>query len=222
MKKLDISITTFIKKVNVLSTTVLWDRSYNNGIIVKEDIINYTPTLKLAGPCFLVNVKNNILPIIQALDIISEDHILVVNDLNDIGDALLGDIIMTAAKQQNLAGIVVIGNIRDSFSTPSIGLPLWAKSTSINPAKLGEACTSFPNKIEVKGGVIHNGDWLVGDKDGVISLDRNKIRFIIKAAELKNKRENKYIEKLKSGERLSDLMNLEGFLNRKEEIIVDF
>lgn len=223
MAELKISTKSFISKIKNLSTTVLWDKSFGNAIIINEKLNNYTPDLKLAGPVFIVNVNNDILPVIQALHSIPENHILVVNNINkDTSDALLGDILFTAAKLQKLSGIVVFGKIRDIDTAAEIKIPLWARGTSINPAKLGCISEKFPNEIEIDQKTIRQGDWLIGDGDGLISIRKENLRIIIKSAEFKNKLERSYITRLKEGNRISDLMNLENFLQGKGEIIIDF
>jgi regulator of RNase E activity RraA len=222
MTPLDTSVEGFASKINNLSAAVLWDRSYGSATIVKEKMINYTPGKKLVGPAFLVNVENSILPIIQALDVIQEHYVLVVNDLSAEGDALLGDIIMSAAKNQRLGGILVFGIVRDVESAPKIGIPVWAKGTTVKPAPLGSPAGSFPGQIEVNGLSIHQGDWIVGDSDDLLVIDQEKIRFVIKSAELKNKKESRYITTLNSGNKISDLMNLQQFLQGEGELVIEF
>jgi 4-hydroxy-4-methyl-2-oxoglutarate aldolase len=222
MAVLDISIESYISKIKHLSAAVLWDRSYEAAFIVKDKFIDFTPGNKLIGPTWLVNVENSILPIIQALDSIPEHHVLVVNNLSVDGDALLGDIIMTAAKKQAVAGILVFGKIRDTASAAAIGLPVWAKGTTVKPAPLGDPVGAFPLEIEVAGGIIRQGDWIVGDCDDLICIDKESIRFIIKSAEVKNKKENRYIDKLNSGNKLADLMHLKEFLQGTGDLIIEF
>jgi|SRR5579859_6264047 len=222
MAALDISIEGYISKIKNLSAAVLWDRSYGAASIVKDKFINFTPGNKLVGPAWLVNVENSILPIIQALDTIPAHHVLVVNNLAEDGDALLGDIIMTAAKSQAVAGILVFGKIRDAASAAGIGIPVWAKGTTVRPAPLGGPVEAFPLEIEVAGATIRQGDWIVGDSDDLISIAGENIRFIIKAAEVKNKKENRYIDNLNNGNKISDLMNLAKFLEGSGELVIEF
>lgn len=222
VETLDISIEAFASKIKSLSAAVLWDRSYGSASIIKEKLINYTPGKMLCGPAFIVNVENSILPIIQALDVIPRDHVLVVNDLSDKGDALLGDIIMTAAHSQGVAGILAFGIIRDVASAPRIEIPVWAKGTTVKAATLGAATESFPQSIDVNGATIRAGDWIVGDSDDLLVIDQDKIRFVIKSAELKNKKENRYIASLNEGQRISEMMNLHSFLRGEGELVIEF
>jgi 4-hydroxy-4-methyl-2-oxoglutarate aldolase len=221
MNKLDISIESYKVKLAKLTTSSLWDRSYGNAIII-DKLNNYSPNKILMGPIFIVNVKNNILPIIQAINSIPEGYVLVINNILDGKDALIGDIIMTAAQAQNIGGIVVLGNIRDLSSIPNMSIPIWAKGININAAKLGESCESFPNYINIDDKIINNEDWIIGDNDGLIVVKKEKLRLIIKMAEVKIRNENQYIKSLVSGERIYDLMNVDNFLNGRGNIIINF
>jgi regulator of RNase E activity RraA len=222
IETLDISIEAFASKVKKLSAAVLWDKSYGGAYIIKEKLTNYTPDKMLCGPAFIVNVENSILPIIQALDVIPKDHVLVVNDLSNIGDALLGDIVMAAAHSQGVAGILTFGIIRDVASAPKIGIPVWAKGTTVKAATLGAPTELFPEVIEIGAVTIRAGDWIVGDSDDLLVIDQDKIRFVIKSAELKNKKENRYIASLNAGSRISEMMNLHQFLRGEGELIIEF
>lgn len=222
MQKLNTSNAAFIAKIDRLSTAVLWDKCYDNAVIINEDLINYTPARKLIGPAFIVNVENSILPVIQALDNISEDEVLVVNDLSENGDALLGDIIMSAARNQGVSGILVFGKVRDVDSAETIGIPVLAMGTTVQAAKLGDPVEQFPDEIVRNRQTIQQGDWLVADSDDLICIKKDKIRLVIKAAEIKNKQENHYIARLNDGGRIADMMNLKAYLNGTGELVIDF
>lgn len=227
MEKLIIDNAYYFSKLQKLSTTLLWDRSYGKATIVESKLINYTPTLKLMGPCFLVETRGQILPVIQALHSIPENHVLVINDLRETDetyhhDALLGDIIAESAKLQKLSGIVVFGHVRDIEMIRQISMPLWAKGISIKPAKLGSDVKSLPEELIVDYTTIRKGDWLVGDENGLIMIRQEALRVIIKAAEFKNKKENCCIRRIQSGEKISDQMNMEKYLNSEGKIIIEF
>ena len=117
---MDRSINFYKQQLNLLSTTVLYDKSYGNAFIIEENLINYLPSKKIIGKCIVVEVENSILPIIEALSQAKPGYVLVVNNVVKGDQALLGDIIMTAAKTQNISGIVVFGYIRDVDSIPKI------------------------------------------------------------------------------------------------------
>jgi regulator of RNase E activity RraA len=222
MSLLRISDEEFIGKLKRLSTTLLWDRSYGNASIIQVALTNFSKAEKLAGPAFLVSTEGGIMPVLQALHLIPVNHVLVVNNTSGSTDALLGDIIVESARLQQLAGIIVFGNIRDVEVIEKMDFPVWAIGVSIQAAKLGLAVESLPDEIFIDKTLVKKGDWLMGDKNGLISIDKEKLRLVIKSAEVKNRKENACVQKILSGIPITEQMNLESFLSGSGELIVEF
>jgi regulator of RNase E activity RraA len=227
MEKLIIDDDYYFSHLEPLSTTLLWDRSYGKASIIETKLINFTPNLKLTGPCFLVETRGQILPVIHALHAIPENHVLVINDLCETEDtyhydALLGDIIAESARLQKLKGIVVFGHVRDVEAIRKLGVPLWAKGISIRAARLGTEIRSFPEELVIDYTKFRKGDWLIGDENGLILIKQESLRVIIKAAEFKNKKEVCCIQRIQSGEKISDQMNMENYLKGEGKIKIEF
>jgi regulator of RNase E activity RraA len=190
--------------------------------MISAPIKNYVPDKLLVGPAYPVIVRNSILPVLQALDETPANYVLVISDVAESKVALLGEIIATAARQQQLGGIVCFGAIRDVDQIREIGIPVWAQGACPDAAPLGEPISSLPESLEVNGCLVRRGDWLFGDEDGLVCVEQEWARHVIKAAQIKAKRESLFVDRLECGERLSDMMNLEGFLHRGEDIVVEF
>jgi len=222
ISKLIISEEEYISKLKKLSTTLLWDRSYGNAVVIKDPPRNFSNVEKIAGPVFLVNTPGTILPVLEALHVIPENHVLVINNTVKSVEALLGDIIVESAKLQNLAGIVVFGNIRDVEVIANLDFPVWAFGVSVKAAPLGSPVCAFPQETYLGECLVRKGDWLLADKNGMISIQAEKLRLIIKSAEVKNRKENECIQRIRSGERITSQMNLESFLYADGKLIVEF
>ena len=222
MDSLDLTTENFIQKLKRLSTTLIWDRSYGHATMCGENLINYTIGLKIAGPVFIVETSGEIMPVLEALNQIPPHHILFINDLSDKNQALLGDIISESAMYQKLAGIVVFGRIRDVEVISGMTIPVWAKGASIAAAALGTPIRSFPKATSVDGITINKGDWILGDANGMVAINADKLRLVIKSAEVKNRKENACLQRIRAGEMIAEQMNLTAFLDRKGELIIDF
>lgn len=220
--RLDLSIETLVNRGKVLNSTLFFDRCYEFGYVLNHSLLNYTPEIFLIGPIFIVNVNNNILPILQALDRIPPHHLLVVNNTQPGNSALLGDIIMTAAKQHQVQGLFVLGNVRDIAQAPVIGIPLWAEGTVLTAAPMGEACKQFPKSLEIGDRRLQEGDWLIGDRDGLLTISADRFRFVLKAAEIKQRKELAFINKLKEGQTMAELIGLHTHLEGKGPLTIDF
>ena len=210
-----------LKEASRLSSSVIWDCGRGNVSIINHNFINYTRQLKLIGPAYTVSTNGEILPIIQAINEISPGFLLVIND-NTSKAALLGDIIMLAAKKKNISGILCSGIVRDVADANNLEMPLWALNSSPNSCKLGVASTTLKNKLEIAKQEICFGDWLFGDRDGLVCLPAKYARLVIKSACIKNKKENNYKSRIHNGESLFNMMNIGGHITRGEDIKVEF
>jgi regulator of RNase E activity RraA len=207
-----------------LSPSVVWDRCRGHGWVPAAQLVNFTPSLALTGPVFPVRTQCSILPVLQALAVIPAARILVVHDDAPGASprALLGDIIMSAAKHQGIAGIVCFGWVRDVKEAEPLKLPLWAYGATPVPAAVGAAAAQVPAPLALAGGSLEPDDWMFGDRDGLVVVPRAHARQIIKAAELKDRKETFFKKRIRDGEVLHEMMNLEGHLQRQEPLQVDF
>lgn len=204
----------------ILSSSVVWDRAQDGVVIVDHGLVNYTPVLKLIGPVHLVHTDGDILPVLQGLDRIQPGHVLVIQD--ERGEAaLLGDIVMLAAKQKGVAGIVCTGLVRDIADASRLQLPVWAAGLSPCAAGLGAAAAE-PVSVRLGDRSVQVGDWLFGDQDGLVLVPSSIARLTIKAAAIKEKKERVFKARMLGGESLIDMMNVNGHLYNGESIRVDF
>jgi 4-hydroxy-4-methyl-2-oxoglutarate aldolase len=86
------------------------------------------PHMKLAGPAFTVEVRpGDNLMIHAALALAQPGDVLVIDGKADQLCALMGTIMMTAAQQLGLAGVVVDGAVRDSaWRLAEMGFPVFS------------------------------------------------------------------------------------------------
>lgn len=222
MNQLDLSVSALADRARNLNSTLFFDRCYEFGFILNAPLINYTPGIPLVGPVKIINVNNNILPIVQALETIPAHSLLVINDLGCDNLALLGDIVMTAVNQKSVGGVVVFGRVRDVEQAPSIGVPLWAEGVSVAPAILGKPGLDYPNKLRIGDKTLNQDDWLIGDQDGIVAIRADKFRFVLKAAEIKKRKELAFIKNMLDGKTMAELMNLQQFLDGKGSLTITF
>ena len=155
---------------------------------------NRTPLL---GPACTVKVpQGDNLMIHYALELAQPGDVLVIDGEGDLSHALLGEIMVTYARQKGIAGVVVNGCIRDSdalsrltdFSVYAMGV------TPQGPYKNG------PGEINVPvccGGIaVLPGDLIAGDPDGVVVIRREDAAELVELAQKKYRSEE---EMLRSG-----------------------
>jgi RraA family protein len=128
---------------------------------------------KLVGTAFTIKARpgDNLL-IYKALKELTPGHVLVIDGAGDPSNALVGELIMLYAIKRGCAGFVIDGAIRDTAAFMEADFPCFARSvTHRGPYKLGPGAMNVA--VTVGGQVVHPGDIVVGDEDGVVSFPQD-------------------------------------------------
>ncbi|HVL75212.1 MAG TPA: RraA family protein [Noviherbaspirillum sp.] len=161
-----------------------------------------SPSMKLAGSAVTVEVRpGDNLMIHAAMAIAHPGDVLVIDGKGDLSSALMGAIMMNQAKAMGLAGVVVDGAVRDILELQELGFPVFAAGTNPNgPTKYIPGRVNWD--ISIGGVAIHPGDLVVGDADGVVVIEREKVASLMAPAARKVADENKRIQGILRGEQL--------------------
>ncbi len=125
---------------------------------------------KLCGPALTVRVaRGDNLMVHKAIDLAQPGEVIVVDAGGFVEVAMIGDIMTSHAATRGVAGFVVDGAIRDLADVAARDLPVYARGVtprgpSINgPGEINVA-------VSIGGMVVHPGDIVVGDADGVVAI----------------------------------------------------
>jgi regulator of RNase E activity RraA len=157
-------------------------------------------SMKLAGSAFTVEVRpGDNLMIHAAISLAQPGDVLVIDGKGDLTSALMGTIMMNACRERGIAGVVIDGAARDSLDIIEMDYPVFAAGTNPNgPTKNVGGRIGHP--ISVGGVTVCAGDFVIGDSDGVVVVEREKIEGLLPAAEKKVKDEAARIEAIKAGD----------------------
>jgi 4-hydroxy-4-methyl-2-oxoglutarate aldolase len=149
---------------------------------------------------------------IEALDSILPDEVVVVGTGSSVRNAPWGELLSTAAMTRGARGAVVDGLIRDVKKIVALGFPVHA--TGIKPVDSqgrGEV-VEYNVPVECGGVLVHPGDLVVADYDGVVVVPSSAVEQTIKLASDKVTRENHSRNDLKNGAYLRDVFQKYGVL----------
>lgn len=137
---------------------------------------------KLVGTAVTVKTRpGDNLGVYKALTQLQPGHVLVIDAGGDLTNAIVGELIMEYARQRGCAGFVVEGAVRDSAAFASADFPCYARGLSHRgPYKTGPAWLNVP--VSIGGQVIHPGDIVVGDEDGIVSFPLSGAARVLDAA----------------------------------------
>ena len=165
------------------------------------------PRMKLAGPAFTVEVRpGDNLMIHAAMSLAKPGDVLVIDGKGDQTAALMGEIMMTACKQLGLAGVVMDGAVRDSLAIDELDFPVFCVGTNPNgPTK--QVAGRIGHAISVGGVTVYPGDFIIGDADGIVAIEREKLASLLPLAAHKVEAETKRIAQIKQGNTQASWLN---------------
>ena len=136
----------------------------------------------------------------KSLDVARPGDVVVVDASSATTFAVLGDLVSQKARHRGIAGFVVDGLVRDLPAILAMGdFPVFARGyTPIGPLHRGPGEINYP--VSVGGIVVHPGDVIVGDLNGVVVVPRECAHEVIEALELRAEAEAAYADAVARGE----------------------
>ncbi|MBF9030050.1 RraA family protein [Rhodobacterales bacterium HKCCE3408] len=155
---------------------------------------------RLAGTACTVRVAlGDNLMLQKALDIVRPGQILVVDANRSERYAVLGELITLKARSRGVAGVIVDGMVRDIDEIRKLDFPVFARGVTANgPTKHGPGEINYP--VSCGGIVVHPGDLILGDSDGVLALSQEDAVEVADAVEARADGVRAYRDRLRGGE----------------------
>jgi RraA family protein len=154
---------------------------------------------RLGGPALTVKVRpGDNLMIHKALQMAQPGDVIVVDAGGDLTNSLFGEIMSTYAISRGIAGIVLNGSIRDIDVISAGNWPVYAAGvTHRGPYKDGPGEINVP--IAIDGMVVHPGDLVLGDADGVLCVPYDEVEAVLAEARDKVALERKTMDNIAAG-----------------------
>jgi RraA family protein len=143
----------------------------------------------MAGTAVTVRTRpGDNLMIHRAFDFCRPGDVLVIDGGGDLHQALMGDIMASYAQSIGVVGLVIDGAIRDAGALRAREFPVYARGvTHRGPYKNGPGEINVP--VSVGGMVVHPGDIVVGDEDGVLAIRPQDAPAVLEGACAQAKKE---------------------------------
>jgi 4-hydroxy-4-methyl-2-oxoglutarate aldolase len=137
--------------------------------------------------------------------------ILVVTTASPSLDGSFGELFATALTYRGVRGIVTTGGVRDVVDLREMGFPAWAGAQNAQgTVKATAGAVNVP--IVVGGTIIHPGDIVVADDDGVLCVPRGTAATALAAADERVAKEAGARAAYRTGEVSLDRNKLRGLL----------
>lgn len=173
----------------------------NRLYTMSPSIQNLTPQAQyLVGPACTVKVfPGDNLMVHKCLDLVQPGDVIVVDTSSSGLTAVLGDLISTKARHRGAAGFIVDGLIRDLPGIRELGdFPVFARGvTAIGPLHRGPGEINHP--VSAGGIVVHAGDVVVGDPNGVVVVPLELAPTMVERLEARRAAEADYTAAVSEG-----------------------
>lgn len=142
---------------------------------------------------------------IEAVDSLLPGEVVVVGTGKSIRNAPWGELLSTAARARGARGAVIDGLVRDVEKIDELGFSVFA--AGIKPVdSMGRGIvTAYNVPVECGEVVVHGGDFVFADYDGVVVIPRAIVKEVIDLAIDKVQRENDSRSDLMNGAYLRDV-----------------
>lgn len=167
------------------------------------------PGARLAAPAAPVRcTPGDNLAIHVAVATAARGHVLVV-DVGDVAErGYWGEVLTTGAESRGLAGLVIDGGVHDIDAIATHGFPVFSAAIALRGAtKQSPGTVGVP--VVVGGVSVAQGDWVVGDADGVTVVPGATLRPVVEAARARAEKEHKMFVALRNGSTTMELLGLD-------------
>ena len=149
---------------------------------------------------------------IEAVDSLLPGEIAVVGTQKSIRNAPWGELLSTASRARGARGAIIDGLVRDVQKIEELGFPVFA--SGIKPVdSMGRGCvTAYNVPVECGEVLVHAGDFVFADFDGVVVVPKAMVKEVIELAADKVRREDSSRAELMKGAYLRDVFKKYGVL----------
>ena len=142
------------------------------GGSMAPEIKPVTPMFRFCGTALTIDAgRHDNLAFWVALEKVQPGDVMVVATHGHRDCAVVGDLIISFARNRGAVAVVTDGMIRDQEALEEVGLPVFAAGIRPSgPDKKGPGSVGLP--VWVGGQRIEPGDVVVGDRDGVVVVPR--------------------------------------------------
>lgn len=203
----------------LLPTATLHEAALKRGAL-PSTIKPVAANMRVAGPAFTVQSPGgDNLWLHRAIYAAKPGDVLVIDSGGSHEYGYWGEIMATGAQLRGIAGLVIDGGVRDSALLEEMNFPTFSHGVCIRGTGKDFGASGYlGHSIRIGDVVIEPGDLIVGDRDGVVAIPRDRVDQVVAAAQQREAQEAEILTRLRAGATTIDIYNLGIERNKSREV----